>query len=440
MPNTKVLLEFEDARSEAFGLFATVAESPGERVQTAEALLDRVAGFGVELEETQIPVPMLSEPEAPLPFAALAEFGQPEPSGELPSATTVVAAQMPEEKVEELQAQPGLTVWPNSELTLLEEATLAVDCRPFAPGATIEEIQDELGVKAIWAEGQKGGGIVIGILDKGIDGSVYPVSGGFEGAGVAEPGSASIKSHGSMCAADCLIAAPDATFYDLPFLGNPDSGGALTMFQAVLDRRRLDGTPHLTNNSYGFTEVPPQALAPKSEIWDPQHPVHRKIREVVASGAPAFFAAGNCGADCPDGRCDSSSIGPGISIHGPNSLEEVITIAAVNKERRRIGYSSQGPGMFEPEKPDLACYSHVFANFGDGRPGGNPPPFDSGTSAATPVACGVGALLLGARPGTTPAELKTALIEGAVDAPAGGWNADIGRGVVHAGGAFARLS
>lgn len=439
MANTKVLLEFEDARPEAFGLFATVAESPGERAQTAEALIGRIAGFGVELEERQIPVPMLSEPEAPPPHAALAEFGQPEPSGELPSATTVVPAQMPEEKVEELQAQPGVTVWPNSELTLLEGAVAAVDCKPFAPGATIEEIQDELGVASIWSDGLKGEGVVIGIIDEGVDGSVYPVTGGFVGAGVPAPGSAPITSHGSMCAADCLIAAPDATLYDYPFLGIPDSGGALAMFQAVLDRRRLDGTPHLTNNSYGFTGVPPQELAPKHEIWDLEHPLHRKIREVVASGAPAFFAAGNCGADCPSGNCHASGIGPGFSIHASNSLEEVITIAAVNKERTRIGYSSQGPGMFESEKPDLACYSHVFGNFGNGRPGGEPPPFDNGTSAATPVACGVGALLLGVYPGTTPAKLKQALIEGAIDVPAAGWSPDTGRGVVHAAGAIANL-
>lgn len=439
MPHANVLLEFDDVHQEAFGLFSLAAEAPAEGVQAAEGLLDRVAGFGVELEEAQIPVPMFSEPKSPPPVDELRGFAEAGLSAELPSATTVLAARVPDERLEELEQQAGVRVWPNSELTLFSAGPPPVDCRPFQPGATIEEIQQALGVEAIWQEGHRGEGVVIGIIDEGVNGKAYPVRGGFEGANAPAPGSAPITSHGSMCAADCLIAAPDVAIYDYPFLGVPNSGGALAMFQDVLKQRRLDGTPQLTNNSYGFTGVPPRDRFPKHEVWDLQHPLHRKIREVIVSGAPAFFAAGNCGADCPSGNCDASGIGPGKSIHGSNSLEEVITVAAVNKQRTRIGYSSQGPGMFFAQKPDVASYSHVFGNFGKGRPGGEPPPFDNGTSAATPVACGVGALLLGAHPGTSPARLKEALIEAAVDAPVGGWNAEIGNGVIHAGNAFALL-
>lgn len=438
MSPVDVLLEFEDVQQEPFGLFSAAAETPAEGVKASENLLDRVAGFGVELEAAQIPVPMLSEAEKPPPLDALGAFATTEASGELPSATTVVAATVPEDKVEELSAQSGVTVWPNSELTLFGEGA-TVDCRPFAPAATIEEIQEALEVQPIWDEGCTGERIVIGIIDEGVNGEVYPVTGGFQGPGAPPIGGSPITSHGSMCAADCQIAAPDVTFYDYPFLGAPKSGGALAMFQAVLDQRRKDGTPQLTNNSYGFTGVPPQAQFPNHEVWDLQHPVHRKIREVVASGAPAFFAAGNCGEDCPSGNCHASGIGPGNSIHASNSLEEVITVAAYNKFRNRIGYSSQGPGMFEQEKPDIASYSHVFANFGPGRPGGEEPPFDNGTSAATPVACGVGAVLLCARPETSPEALKQALIEATIDTPEGGWDRDIGHGIIHAGNTLASL-
>jgi subtilisin family serine protease len=206
------------------------------------------------------------------------------------------------------------------------------------------------------------------------------------------------------------------------------------MFQAVLDQRRRDGTPHVTNSSYGFVAVPSAAAEPNHEIHDINHPLHRKVREVIAAGVACFFAAGNCGQDCPDGRCDVSGIGPGRSIHASNSLIEVITIAAVNNGRERIGYSSQGPGMFERAKPDLASYSHFFGNFGPGRPGGAATPFDSGTSAATPVAAGVAAMLLSAFPGLTPAGLKNVLVNTAIGG--GGWNADFGHGIIDAARAY----
>ena len=277
------------------------------------------------------------------------------------------------------------------------------------------------------------------MIDEGVNGQEYPVTGGYSQSSARLPGSAPITSHGSMCAADILVAAPAAAIYDYPFLGVPNSGGALRMFQTVLDQRRIDGTPHVTTNSYGFFGVPDQARDPNHEIWDINHPLHRKVREVVASGAPTFFAAGNCGSDCPDGRCHISGIGPDRSIHASNSLAEVITVAAVNSRHARIGYSSQGLGMFEERKPDLAAYSHFFANFGPNRPGGESQPFDSGTSAATPVAAGVGALLLSAQPNLTPRGLKTLLTDTAIGVGGVGWNPHLGHGIINASAAYSHL-
>jgi serine protease AprX len=439
MPMKSVLLEFEAAQPEAFAAFSAASESAEEAVSAAESLLDPVAGLGVELEEARTPVPMFSVPDVGEPMRELAGFSGAQENEDVSSATSVVAARVPDDRFAQLVEHPGVRVWPNSELTLIgqAEAPPAVDCKPYEPAVPMVEIEAALGVQALWDAGHTGKGIVVGIVDEGVDGSTYPVKGGFSPPGFQAPGEAEVISHGSMCAADVLLAAPDATLYDYPFLGPPRSGDALEMFQAVLDQRRIDGTPHLTNNSYGFTAVPARSEAPDSEIWDLNHPLHRKVREVVASGAAAFFAAGNCGADCPTRRCDRSGIGPGKSIHASNSLAEVITVAAVNRRGTRIGYSSQGPGMFESRKPDIASYSHFFGNFGEGRPAGtHSEPFDSGTSAATPVACGVAALLLNANPAASPAALKAALIGGAEAVPSAGWDADLGHGIVHAGGAL----
>jgi subtilisin family serine protease len=96
--------------------------------------------------------------------------------------------------------------------------------------------------------------------------------------------------------------------------------------------------------------------------------------------------------------------------------------------------------MFEPQKPDIAAYSHFLGNFGPGRPGGVASQlFDNGTSAASPVAAGVGALLMSGIPGLTPARLKEVLIGSAVPLGAAGWNADTGHGVINAAAAFTSL-
>jgi serine protease AprX len=447
MPQVSVLLEFVAPQQEAFGAFSDAAESESEAVAQAESLLAPLANFGLELEGELTPVPMFSEPEAGVPMEALEAFATPETNPDVPAPTSVVAARVDEQRLAELRERSGVIVWANSDLTLytssdvgVEVAPAAVDCRPFKAAVTIDEIRDLLDVESVWSAGSDGKDVVVGIIDEGVNGTEYPVAGGFRRPGSLQPGDAPVTSHGSMCAADVLIGAPDARLYDYPFLGQPQSGGALAMFQAVLEQRRLDGTPHLTSNSYGFVAVPPRASAPGHEIWDLNHPVHRKVREVIASGAPAFFAAGNCGENCPSGACHVTGIGPGKSISASNSLVEVITVAAVNSRRERIGYSSQGPGMFEQAKPDLAAFSHIFGNFGPGRPGGEDhQPFDNGTSAATPVAAGVGALLLSAFPTATPADLRGALVDAATPAGAPGWDPEFGHGVVHAGASFLQL-
>ena len=340
-------------------------------------------------------------------------------------------------------ANRGIKIWPNSTLSLLEDnfgwpasVHRASECAPFQSSVDLDEIRRLLSVEAVYSQGFRGQNICVGILDQGIDGNVYPVTGGSAPLGGPEPGHGSIQSHGSMCAADVLVAAPTAKLYDYPFMVHARSGGAIAMFQAALGQYRNNGTPQILSNSWGFYTYPDRTAQPNHEVWDLDHPLHRKIREVVSAGIAVFFAAGNCGADCPDGRCAPSATGPGRSINSSNSLTEVITVAAVNARNQRLGYSSQGSGMFDPQKPDIAAYSHFFGNYGLGRPAGNSTrAFDSGTSAATPLVAGVAALLYSAFD-ITSAELRTALTRTATSVGSPGWNRDYGYGIINAGAAY----
>lgn len=96
--------------------------------------------------------------------------------------------------------------------------------------------------------------------------------------------------------------------------------------------------------------------------------------------------------------------------------------------------------MFHPEKPDLAAYSHLFGNFGPGRPGGETDsPFDNGTSAATPVAAGVAAMLLSASPSMTPDQLREAMLAGLHNVSGTDWDPGYGRGIVNAAASYSAL-
>jgi len=459
MAKVDVLVEMKRQEREAFQLHAASLESSAQAALESEKMLADLAGYGLEVTGEFAPIPMFGEPKD-LAIRGALDFKSRSPQADMVADSVVVPCRVEQSKMEDLRAREGVVVWPNSRLTLFEEGEIrhahilgqdwepgdlfdlagsssGLDCRPFRPGVSLSVIRRLLGVSRFWDEGYRGQNIVVGILDEGVNGEVYPVVGGFSRPDAArQPGSASITSHGSMCAAGVLLAAPAAKIYDYPFLGVANSGGMLTMFQAVLNQRRLDGTPHLTSNSYGFVGRPSKEIWPNHEVWDINHPVHRKVREVIASGAPAFFAAGNCGRNCPSSVCHHSGIGPGQSIHASNSLEEVITVAAVNSRHERVGYSSQGPGIFFRQKPDLSAYSHFFGNFGPGRPAGTAQAYDNGTSAATPVAAGLGALLFNAFPDLRPDRLKEVLIRTAIDIGTPGWDGNTGHGVINAAAAY----
>src|SRR5262249_9641189 len=166
-------------------------------------------------------------------------------------------------------------------------------------------------------------------------------------------------------------------------------------------------------------------------IDNPNHPFHVIVGALSRTGADITFAAGNCGAQCPDGRCQGNVT---HAIMGASTYEEVLTLAGCDINDQRVGYSSQGPSiplMFQ-QKPDVTAYTHFLGTeaFGPNTP-------DSGTSAACPVAAGcLAALRSSTQPkpkptATTPAQMIAA-IRGSARHVAGppGWNGDFGFGII----------
>jgi subtilisin family serine protease len=143
----------------------------------------------------------------------------------------------------------------------------------------------------------------------------------------------------------------------------------------------------------------------------------------VDDNIDVVFAAGNCGQFCPDNRCGAEDQGPGRSIWGANSLEQVLTVGAVRADSMWLGYSSQGPGQPKLgwEKPDFCAASH-FCEDDDAFS------INTGTSAACGLTGGIVAALRSRWNSTrvSPSQLQDILNQAARKPPGLQWSNTLG--------------
>jgi len=316
------------------------------------------------------------------------------------------------------------------------------DCESWNPKGDIEDVAKYLGVDKIWSAGLKGDGIVVGVVDGGITAEGRPtneedtsnpswqnkliprVIGGWP---ADSWGTTGVKWgwHGNMCSTDVLGMAPQAKIYDIRISDGSFISNALSGFQWAINQHHSDGTPQILTCSFGIYQ----------KNWDeeyasnPDHPFTRKVLEAIDEGIIVLFAAGNCGSTCPDGRC-GSDVGPGKSIWGANGHKKVITVGAVNKNEQFVGYSSQGPSSLDQNKPDFCSITH-FKGFNA---------CDNGTSAATPVAAGIVALLKQSNASLKQDQAKSALLDTAKNIGPVGWNPHSGAGIIQAKAAYDKLN
>jgi len=331
-----------------------------------------------------------------------------------------------------------------------------ITCGGTPPVGNAASVAAKLNIAATGGRGLDGKGIAIAILDTGINlahlqqklgrvpaidaaNSWTPTPGGTAPFGYP-------VDHGTMCAYDTLIAAPNATLLDYPVLSGSAPGGAISgqtlsvalqAFAQLIAFWAVAFAPGgagkygglVVNNSWGIFHPSWDFPAghPGRYIDNPNHPFTSIVSILARSGADILFAAGNCGSACADMRCKGLTTG---TIMGANASPDVLTVAGCDINDQRVGYSSQGPsivGMFQ-QKPDITAYTHFL---GSEAFGANSP--DSGTSAACPVAAGCIAAIRTKQPPTvTPpaalfAQLRTlARRQGG----ATGWNGDWGHGII----------
>ncbi|WP_214317163.1 S8 family peptidase [Nonomuraea sediminis] len=332
----------------------------------------------------------------------------------------------------------------------------SLTCGGDPPLGDWHDVERLLNVAGLHAEGLDGAGVPLAVCDTGINaahvarqlgrGVTLDAERSWNPAGVkGRPGEFEVD-HGSMCAFDALIGAPQASLIDIPVLRSTRPGGsamdgllsdavaAFAHLRDVLDLQPAGTRTLVVSNSWGSfsPEWDFPVGHPGNYSDNAAHPFNLIVASLDRAGADVLFAAGNCGRECKDARC----AWPTRPIGGANSHPRVLSIGGVDTNGERVGYSSQGPGRLTARKPDVCGYTHFSGSkaFGDTEP-------DSGTSAATPVVAGLVAAIRSHWPASrlSPAQLRALLRRTAEDRSDVGFDYDYGYGIVDPAGIIAAL-
>ena len=301
-----------------------------------------------------------------------------------------------------------------SILTLIPSPASAAQPPPVPPRAKNGWAYDMIRADQAQAMGFTGDGIRVAILDNGIDPRATGITGkvvaSFDGVNAAngqqEHGTATAGIVAAETNAEAGIGgvAPDVEILNVKVCAMSNC-----RTEAMIPGLRwaIDNGADVISMSIGGAGVDGAVAA--------------LIREATDSGIVVVAAAGNsaCTAQYQSqtGLKDRNCTQASLSRNYPGSypFDGVITVGAVDRERKRASYSS-----YNAEVDISAPGTGVSTTY----PWGPNADF-GGTSAATPVVAGVAALVMEAAPSLSPAQVQSVLqlsATAAVDSPPDVWD------------------
>ncbi len=300
------------------------------------------------------------------------------------------ALSIPSQVIEELSRDPNVEmIWPDLPVH-----------------SCLDESVPLIRAPQVWNDGYTGKGVKVAIVDTGID-PYHPDFAGRIAAMVdfTGEGARDLDGHGTHVAG--IVAgsgqasggkyrgvAPESAIYSAKVL---DSRGLGLMSDVMAGLEwAVEQEVDIINLSLG-SDPPCDGTDALSLTCD----------LIVERGYVVCVAAGNAG-PAPQ------TIGP------PGCARQVITVGACTGENGVADFSSRGPTSDGRVKPDIVLpgvdiISCRAEETNMGRPVGEKYAEASGTSMATPHATGIAALLLQAKPGLTPSQVKSLLQETAID-------------------------
>lgn len=449
MAELKVIVELrqtEELKRNALEVMA------GEAVALDTSAAPDMAALDLDPEYSPVPLPALGErehPEGEL-FDTLATVTV---DDDLDASTYLVRGTVAEEDLDSLVQQAE-----ESPVVAGVYADVGIEPMPVCPGSpavgTDADVERLLCARRLHRCRLDGTGVLVAVVDTGVNlqylnskgkhPTFDPTRSWAWNPAAVTPGSAPVD-HGTMCAFDVCIAAPHCTLLDIALLHPLSAQPGGTLMSAFLSdairayshllgvmtapRRPGEARSLVVNNSWGMFHPSWDFPVghPGNYSDNPNHPFNRIVVTLAKRGADILFAAGNCGVDCPDGRCGSPPVTT-RAIYGANSSRAVTCVAGVDVTKVRAGYSAIGPGRLSVRKPDLSGFTHFR--------GSGVYAADGGTSAATPVVSGLMAALRTGRPydpsdsSTSPTAMRGLLTSTAEDLGSAGYDFEHGYGVV----------
>ncbi len=270
----------------------------------------------------------------------------------------------------------------------------------------LDQSVSHIGVPPVWNAGYRGTGIKVAIVDTGIDPN-HPDFQGRIAAGASFVGGSWVDENGHGTHVAGIVAgsgsalggkyrgvAPEALLYVARSL-DKNGGGSMSTVMAGVEWAVEQGV-QVINLSLGG-----------AGSSDGSDALSMTCNAAVARGIVVCVAAGNAG---PTSR----------TVGSPGAAADVITVGATDRADGIARFSSRGPTADGRIKPDI-CFpgtdivSARAAGTSMGRPVSDLYTAASGTSMATPHASGLAALLLQAKPGLTPQQVKKALMDTALN-------------------------
>lgn len=341
-----------------------------------------------------------------------------------------IAAQVPASLVGELANLPSV-----DRVTL--DAVVTLPPEPVEAGTTgipavIRWNIDAMRAPELWGLGYDGSGVVVGIMDSGVNAAHPDIGPRYRGGNNSWYDPSGVHSapfdatgHGTQvtgiivggdAGGSAIGVAPGAQWIAVKIFddgGKSDISNIHSGFQWILNPDGNPDTPDfpdIVNNSWYLEGTEGQC----------ENEFSADIAALNSAGITVVFSAGNSG---PDGN---TSVSPG---NNSGSL----AVGAVQQDNVIAYFSSRGPsacdGSLYPQiaAPGVFIYTAIYSDQYTGA---------TGTSFAAPHVAGALALLTGAVTDASVSQLQAALEEGAIDLGAPGPDNTYGHGLLNTQAAY----